>query len=54
MSKYTTEELRGMAREALQARDGDDARYLQLVMSISLMAFMNANEVERRIEGLAQ
>ncbi|VVE28653.1 hypothetical protein PPN31114_03535 [Pandoraea pneumonica] len=51
--KYTREQLRSMARTALQARAESDERYLQLVVQLSMQLDMPTDEVEQRIVMLA-
>lgn len=51
--KYTSEQLKTMALEALEAKHNRDPRYFQLVMTISMVAGMQPSEVEARIMELA-
>ena len=49
---YTQPQLRAMAREALQAR-GTDWRWIELVMRLMVRTGLSPNEIEQRIEALA-
>lgn len=54
MSKYSPDQLRTMARTAIQARDANDLRYQQLVVTIALKLEMHPARVNAEIERLAQ
>ena len=54
MSKYTREQLRSMARATLKARDTNDPRYVNIIMSLCIARHMGAKQVEHKIEELAK
>ena len=51
-STYTPQQLRHMARDALRAR-GTDWRWIELVMRLMVRTGLSPNEIEQRIEALA-
>lgn len=53
MSKYTPEQLKSMAQEALESRATGGVDYLFLVMTLCGRTGLTEREVERRIEQLA-
>lgn len=52
MSKYTRDELRTMARQALAARERMDEKWTRLLFQLLLRGF-TARDAERAIERLA-
>lgn len=52
-SKYTLQQLRAMAREALQARDSGDPRWTELQIHLWFSTGTHPAEITRRIEALA-
>lgn len=53
MSRYTTDELRAMALEALAARERFDVRWTVLLTVLSVRMHMDPRDVEHEIEKLA-
>lgn len=53
MPKYTPEQLREMAHEAICARNSGDPRYSFLMIGIAVRCELDPNEVDRRIVALA-
>lgn len=54
MNKYSRSELREMAQVCIIAREANDARYLQVVMGLSLKLGMAPADVMSAIERLAK
>lgn len=54
MSKYTPEQLRTMAREALEEKARGGGRYTVLIMMLQSYTGQPAGVVEQKIRGLAQ
>lgn len=53
MSKYTKEQLREMARLAVEAKRHDAIRYHQTLITMVIRTGLPAVECERRIQELA-
>lgn len=52
-AKYSSEQLREMARQALQARDRMDPRYGRLVFALAMRFEISPAQVDNEIERLA-
>lgn len=54
MTKYSKNQLRQMATQALQARDDGDPRYQLLVMNMCMITGLQSGTVEYKIKELEQ
>jgi len=54
MSKYSRSRLREMALTLLQHKASSSHRYMQFVLTVSLLAGVSAGYVERKINEYAQ
>lgn len=53
MSKYTKDELKGMAKRAIEARNCGDIRYQELMLVLMMITGLDQSQVERKIDELA-
>ena len=54
MSKYTPEQFTEMAKQALAARDTDDPRWVQLLLTLAVHTGIQPAECEMKIRRLAE
>lgn len=52
--KYTDEQLKEIANLALAAKQNNDPRYFQFIMTVCMATGMSAAEVEQRTRELAK
>lgn len=54
MAKYSREQLKAMATEALKAKKQNDPRYQYLVMRIQILTLLPVSKIQQHISRLAK